>query len=405
MQPVSRFMARTTLYHGIGAAKMAGGEAAKLGLQKVLIVTDQGVREAGLLAVVEDSFQVNTIAHDTFDEVPEDADVQTCREIAGILRQGYHGVVAVGGGSPICAAKGGAMEAANPHIQSILELAGHNQYRNPPLPVICLPTTAGSGSDVSAAFPIVDETHSYELAVTGDHVQPPVSILDANLLKTCPTRPMIYAGLDALSHAVEALWGPHATPLTDALASEAILLIMANLRAAVLTDDMEAKSSQHLAAAMANFACGNAGLGIVHGIASSISHIRAPHGLKCGMLLPFAIAFNMTVCEDKFARLAALSGEGAHGGARRALAEKFLHRIKALYRDLGFPTRFTPEQFKTEHVPALVKEIRRYSPAFLQSNRRRVTDEDIERIALGAAEGWDRHSLCGDHMEALPAIA
>lgn len=389
IQPISRFMAKTTLYHGFGGARITGEEAVKLGLTKVLIVTDKGVRKAGLLGVVEDSLRQSKIVYEAFDDVPEDADAQTCHKIALILRQDYQGVVVVGGGSAICAAKGGAMEATNPHVKSIIELAGRNKYGTPPLPLICLPTTAGSGSDVSAGFPIVDETHQFEVGFSGDHLQPPVSILDPNMLRTCPTKPMIYAGLDALSHAVEALWGINASSLTDTLAYEAIRLIMNNLRAAALTDDMNAKSAQHLAASMANYACGNASLGIVHGLAISVGTIHAPHGLKCAMLLPFGIEFNMPVCEGKFARLAVILGENFCGSTPHELAETFLARVKQLYLDIDFPTAFTPEQLRPENIPDLINEVRRYTPSFLETNLRHVTDADLERIAWAATVGWD----------------
>jgi len=389
IQQISRFMTKTTVYHGLGSTELTGSEAAKLGITRAMIVCGPRVKRAGLLEGVEKSLAASKVEYEIFDGVEEDADVDTVHKIALRIREaGCNGVVTVGGGSSMCAAKGAALEATN-EVESIRELEGLNQYKVPPLPMICLPTTAGSGTDVSWEFPIVDWERQREFSIAGEGIQPPVSILDPLLLKTCPPRPMIYAGLDALSHAVEALWGIRATLLTDALASEAIRLIMGNLRAAALTDDMEAKSTQHLASAMANFAGGNASMGIIHGIAVSVGNLKGSHGYKCGMLLPYAIEFNMPVCEEKFARVATILGETPYGMTTRDLAESFLRRVKQLLIDLDFPRKFTEEELPREKIPALIKEVRQHVPAFLETNLRKVTDEDVARVCEASLKGWE----------------
>ena len=393
IQQISRFMAKTTLYHGVGATALVGTEAVKLGLTKVMLVAGPRVRKAGLLDGVERSLSESKVSFEIFSDVKEDADVQTVHEIAVRVRESHcTGLVVVGGGSPMCAAKGAALEATN-DVESIRQLEGLNKYKVPPLPVICLPTTAGSGTDVSWGFPIVDREQGREFSIAGEHIQPPVSILDPLLLRTCPRWPMIYAGLDALSHAVEALWGIRATALTDALAYEAIRLIMGNLKKAVLTDDIEAKSNQLLASTIANFAGGNASMGIVHGIAVSIGNLKGSHGFKCGMLLPLGIEFNMPVCEDKFARVATLLGEIPQNQSVPELARSFLKRIKKLLVDLDFPRRFGPENLDREKIPSLIREVRQHVPPFLETNRRHVTDEDVANICMAALRGWDTDAI------------
>jgi len=387
-EQISRFMARTILYHGFGAVRLAGAEAKKCGITKAMLISDPGVRRAGILKQVEESLKASTLPYEIYDNVQEDADVETVHQIALRIREsGCNGVVVVGGGSAMCAAKGAALESAN-GVQSIRELEGLNRYIVPPLPVVCLPTTAGSGTDVSWGFPIVDKTHGREFSIAGEHIQPPVSILDPLLLKTCPRWPMIYAGLDALSHAVEALWGARATVITDAFAFEAIRLIMNNLRGAALTEDTEAKSTQLLASVMANFAGGNASLGIVHGIAVSIGNLKGPHGFKCGMLLPFGIEFNLPVCEEKFARIAAMLGSGTSGKSYSTSAHDFIDHVKQLLMDLDFPPKFGPENLTKERIPDLIKEVRRHTPCFLDTNLRKVTDDDVMRICESALKGW-----------------
>ena len=200
---------------------------------------------------------------------------------------------------------------------------------------------------------------------------------------------MTYAGLDALSHAVEALWGIRATVLTDALAYEAIRLIMANLRKAVLTDDIEAKSNQLLASVIANFAGGNASMGIIHGIAVSTGNLKGPHGFKCGMLLPHGIEFNMSVCEEKFAKVATTIGEIASDKPSPELAGLFLHQVKQLLVDLKFPRKFKPENLSRDRIPQLIKEVRQHIPPFLETNLRPVTDEDVAQLCEASLKGWE----------------
>ena len=121
----------------------------------------------------------------------------------------------------------------------------------------------------------------------------------------------------------------------------------------------------------------------------SVGAIKAPHGLKCGVLVPFGIEFNMPVCEAKFAHMAVLLGESAHDKTPRELAELFLWRVKQLYMDIDFPRQFAPEELPEEKIPQLIKEARSYKPGFLGSNLRHITDADIERICKAALEGWD----------------
>ena len=151
IEPVSMFACKTELYHGFGSTSSVGKHTARFGVTKALLVTDAGVRRAGLLQDVEEALQAAHVSYVIFDEVEEDPDIKTMHN--GTLRlkeEDCNGVVVIGGGSPVCAAKGIALEATNGG--SIREYAGQNRYRVPPLPVICLPTTAGAGSDVSRVF-------------------------------------------------------------------------------------------------------------------------------------------------------------------------------------------------------------------------------------------------------------
>jgi alcohol dehydrogenase class IV len=388
MNTISQYMFKTSVYYGTGSTQLTGTEAVKAGINKALVVTDIGVRQAGLLKAVEDSLVKSIVKYEVFDSVQEDADVEVMHKITlQIKATGCNGIIVIGGGSPICAAKGAALEATNA-VENVRTLAGWNKASIPPLPLICLPTTAGSGSDVSHSFPVFDPEHKGHFGIGGELVSPRVSILDPLLLVTCPHRPMIFGGIDALSHAVEALWGAQSTPYTDALAYESIYLIMTNLREATYTSNLEAKLNQQIGCTMAMNVGDNSKLGIIHGITGAYINLTGPHGYKCGVLLPHAIEFNMPVCENKFAKMAVMLGEIGHHKTTAELAHLFLRRVKQLLLDIGFPRKFDPSNLSQDRIPALLQEVRAHPLSFIDFNLRKVTDEDLIRIFEASVRDW-----------------
>jgi alcohol dehydrogenase class IV len=358
---------------------MVGSEAARLGIKQALLVTDPGVRKAGLLEPIEASLEESSIPYQVFDGVPEDADVETMHQGALALKEaGANGVVAVGGGSPMCAAKGIALEATNG--VKVREMEGRNRYRLPPLPVICIPTTAGSGAEVSTNIAIHDAQQERIYGVGGDDIQPPLALLDPLLLRTCPPRQMVYSGLDALSHCLETLWTTKANDLSNALAYEAIRLIMAHLPKASFSDDLGAKSTQLLASTMANLS------GIVHALTMDY-HLKLPHGLSNGLLLPYAMEYNMPVCEQRFARLALVLGERAKGRNNGQLARVALRRLKELYLLLGVPRKFEEKDLPKERIPQMAQAAA--NNFFAKDNLRKVTVEDATRLYEASLQGWE----------------
>lgn len=377
------FNAKTRLVYGVGSSGAAGQEAVRLRIGKALLVTDKGIRASGLLDGIGESLEASGISYEVFDEVHADATVETMHE--GATRASdtrCDGVIVVGGGSPICAARGIGLELANG--EKVSKYEGVNRYARPPVPTICLPTTAGSGADVAAGFVVHDEAQAKIYAPRGDDLQPSVSILDPLLLRTCPRKQMVYSGLDALAHALDALWTKTGTPITDALACEAIRLILANLRKAALTDDLEAKGLQHLASTMASIACSNGGLGIVHGMTMYYG-FKAPHGYQAGVLLPYGMEFNLPACEDKLARMALAIGEDSDR-SRRDLAELAVRRVKELYIDLDFPRRFTEGEFPVEELPAMARVA--MGNFFVQNTVRKASEEDVRRLYEVSLRGW-----------------
>ena len=251
--------------------------------------------------------------------------------------EGCDGVVVVGGGSPMCAGKGIALVATNGG--SIADYEGNEKYKVPPLPVIGIPTTAGAGSEVSPSFIITDEKRNYKMSISGEKAPPRVAVLDPVLLLNIPFWPGVNAAMDALSHAIGACCTDGATPITDALALASIAMMMKHLAPSVLTQDLESKNQQLIASVMANMACGNARLDLIHALSHPLGSYHMPHGLANGILIPYVMEFNFPVCQDKFAQMALAMGESGQGLTSSQLAQRAIDRVKALFVDVGFPTK------------------------------------------------------------------
>jgi len=302
------FVLGTVIRHGYNSAAQVGAEVKRLRAKKVLIVSDKGVSGAGLLDPITQSLEGARVPFVVFDDVEVDPGTATVHKGVKLLQnEGCNIVVVVGGGSPVCAAKGIALVATNGG--AITDYEGIGKYKRPPLPVIAIPTTAGAGSEVSPMFIITDESRNYKMSVGGPACYPTVAILDPFLLRNIPFWPAVNAGLDALTHAVEACWTNLSTPFTDSIALGAISLMMENLAPMVLTGDLEAKNKQLLASTMANVACGNARLGLVHALSQPLGAYHLAHGYANGIMLPYVMEFNLPACEEKLAAMAIAMGE------------------------------------------------------------------------------------------------
>ena len=380
------FQLGTTVLHGYNCVARTGAEAKRLGVQRALIVSDKGVYGAGLIEPVADSLKNANIPFAIFDDVEVDPGTGTVNSCLKLLSdEKCNGVVVIGGGSPVCAAKAVALLATNGG--SITDYEGFGKYKKPPLPVIAIPTTAGAGSEVSPTFIITDEARNYKMAIGGAACFPQVAILDPMLLRDIPFWPAVNAGLDALTHAMEACWTTLATPLTDCIALESIRLIHKNLAPMVLGGDLEAKNIQLLASTMANIACGNAKLGLVHALSQPLGARHLAHGYANGIMLPFVMEFNHPVCKEKFAAMAAAMGADRLTASLEELAEQAIVMIKKLYLELGFPNKLDKKEVDPQEIPAMVKQAKT-RPQW-KFNIRKSTDRDLTGIYEKAFQGWE----------------
>jgi alcohol dehydrogenase class IV len=393
-QELRQYFAPTRLVHGAGTLARVGPEAKALGAGSALVVTDQGLVRAGLLDGVVQALQAEGIPAEVYADVPVDPGTECVRigvELVHALQADI--IVGVGGGSPMCAAKAIAIVAANGG--TIRDYAGFGKVVQRPLPTICIPTTAGSGTEVSAVTIITDEERHIKMAVGSPLVYPPLAILDPELLISLPFRQAAESGIDALSHAIEACLTTQATPLTNALALGAVRLFAENLAVAARTRDVEAKGACLLGSSMANMACGNARLALNHALTWPISCLfNVPHGLANGIMLPYTLEFVLANADpgaatEAMARVAAALGESPEAPVEQ-VARQGITRVKALLEDLDFPTHFSPEQLDPAKIPEMVDMLLEqgiYS-LFRQVTLRVAGGEDLAELYERATLGW-----------------
>ncbi|MGD8474785.1 MAG: iron-containing alcohol dehydrogenase [Anaerolineae bacterium] len=352
-----KFHVPTKLLSGPDAVAQLPVELASLGATRAFIVTDPGIVCAGLLRKITDVLDKGGVAFEVFDQVepnPRDSTILAGAEQAREL--GADAMVALGGGSPIDAAKAMAVMAANegPLVQYCG--AGADPWPVLPVPIVAIPTTAGTGAEVSGAAMINLVAESRKADIFGQSIRPVTAILDPVLTVGLPPGLTASTGIDALSHALEAYVALYANPITDALAEQAMRLVADNLHRVTFDGvNLEARGHMLLASAMAVMAAG-AGLGVIHSLAQTIGGFYdAPHGLSIAACFPLGMRYNLSAAPEKFARIAQLLGADVAGLSPSAAAEAAVPALEALLRDLGITSDLKDLGARQADIPRLAE--------------------------------------------------
>ncbi len=319
------------------------------------------------------------IESDIFDEVMPDPTVKLVEKGTEIVRNGnYDVIVGLGGGSNIDAAKAMSVMANNPG--TICDYEGSVDFETPPMPIIAVPTTAGTGSEVTYSSVMTDTERDYKFVVWSSMITAKVAILDPQMPATCPVMVRIAAGMDALTHAIESYLSKANNPYSESLALSAIKLISGNLRQCVADpDNAEAMANMQLAANMAGMAFTNTRLGIVHAIAlppSALFHV--PHGIANAILLPYGMEFNLIGNPKKFVDIAYAMGEDVDGLKLMEAAMCAVDAVRDLSIDIGVPQTLESVGVERDAIPRMAAD--GMKSGHLAVNPRQVTIEDVLKI-------------------------
>jgi alcohol dehydrogenase len=343
-----------TLLVGPGSSVRLGEAVAGFGHAKLMIVTDSIISKLGLLKGLTDALTAGGAQFVVFDEITPDAPIPLIeRAIAFFRDHDCDALVAVGGGSSIDAAKAVACAIANP--KPLRKLAGYLKGRHTPVTLYAVPTTAGTGSEVTVAAVISDPEHHDKVVIVDPRLVPRMAALDPLLMTGLPPAVTAATGIDALTHAVESFVGQWATEYTDGLALAAVGLIFSNLRTCYREGkNVEAREKMALASTYAGMAFTRANVGYVHAIAHQFGgRYHTPHGLANAMMLPHVLRFSAPAIVPQLARLAVRAKLGDEADRDGDLAEKFMAGVEQLNADLGIPTTLAALQEKD--IPALAK--------------------------------------------------
>ncbi len=380
MIAISSFFVPVEILYGVGIRKLIGYKVKSLG-DTAFIVTDPGIISAGIADEIEQDIKNSGIRAVRFGGVKPNPDVETIDEAFALARQeAVNVVVALGGGSSIDVAKAVGLLLTNGG-ESIGEYISGKSITNPITPLIAIPTTCGTGSEVTTSSVVVDRLQRRKVSLRqGPLLCARLALIDPELMATLPPHLVAATGMDALTHAIESYLSLVASPITDGCALYAIELLGKYLRpAASNPSNLEAISSVAIGSTIAGLSFGQASTTLVHCISHALGGILdVPHGIANAILLAPVMEFNLPANPEKFARVARALGEHVDGIPIIEAANRSLSAVRLLARDLNIPETLGAIGIKAEDLPDISKTASMEKR--LAQNPRRATEREILMI-------------------------
>ena len=371
-----QFQTPTKIISGIGSTAEIIKELNDLHAKKVLLITDPGLVQAGVAQQVVEMLKQAAVEVEIFDAVEPDPSIQVATKAAEMAKNVKANVlIALGGGSAIDTAKSAALLVTNGGY--LKDYAGVNKVVKPILPLIAVPTTAGTGSEVTIFAVMSDPENQEKFTISSALIAPAVAVLDPLLTLKLPPSVTAFTGMDALTHAIEAFTSSIAQPATDALALSAIKLVLKHLPVAVgRGDNIMARDGMLQASLLAGIAFNNAFLGLAHAIASPLGgHFHVPHGLANAVMLPYVMEYNLPTAVRRYAEIGRALGLQAVGDTPRAVAEKTVAAITQLARDINIPEKLSNIGAKEELLPLVARDA--LKSIQLKFNVRNASEKEI----------------------------
>lgn len=368
---------------GRGALDQVGDSLARLGVKKVLVVSDPGVMEAGWVDKVIPPIKTAGLEYAVWYDItsnPKDHEVHN--GVAKYLEEGCNAVLGIGGGSSVDAAKAIALLSTNGgHIS---DFEGADKVQRPLPPIVAVPTTAGSGAEVTQFTIITNTQKQMKMVIGSKSLIPDIALIDPRTLTTKDRELTANTGMDALTHAIEAYVSLAATPLTDIQALNAIKLATRYLPVSMSNrSNLEAKDAMAMASLQAGLALSNAILGLVHAMSHQLGGLLdMPHGEANAILLPYVMEFNLPSAIERYGVIAEAMDQKVNGISRREAAQRAVEAVRRLARDIGIHEKLSSVGLSDEFLNKLSENA--MMDVCLVTNPKEVQVDDILKLFTAA---------------------
>ena len=376
---VNRFVLNETSYHGKGAVHAVVDEIQARGFKKAFVATDPDLIRFGVSSKVTDLLDEAGIPYHLYSDIKANPTIENVQHgVEEFRAAGADCIVAIGGGSAMDTSKAIGIVIRNPEFADIRSLEGVAPTKNPCVPIIAVPTTAGTAAEVTINYVITDVEKKRKFVCVDVHDIPVVAVVDPDMMSSMPVGLTAATGMDALTHAIEGYITKGAWELSDMFHIKAIEVIAKNLRAAV-NNDPAGREGMALGQYIAGMGFSNVGLGVDHSMAHTLSaYYDTPHGKACAILLPTVMAYNADYTGEKYRAIAAAMGvPGTESMSQEEYRKAAVDAVRTLAEDVGIPTTLKG-LVKEEDIDALAQDA--YRDACRPGNPRETSVEEIKEL-------------------------
>ena len=374
----NRIMLNETSYHGSGAIQEIATEAKAHGFKKALVCSDPDLIKFGVTAKVTDILDKNGLEYELYSEIKPNPTIDNVKHgVETFKKSGADYLIAIGGGSSMDTSKAIGIIIANPEFEDVRSLEGVAPTKKPCVPIIAVPTTAGTAAEVTINYVITDVERKRKFVCVDPHDMPIIAIVDPDMMSSMPKGLTASTGMDALTHAIEGYTTKAAWEMTDMFHLKAIEIIARSLRSAV-ANEKEEREGMALGEYIAGMGFSNVGLGIAHSMAHTLGAVYdTPHGVACAMMLPIVMEYNADCTGEKYREIARAMGvKGVDDMSVEEYRKAAIDAVAQLSVDVGIPTKL--EAIKEDDLDFLAESA--HADACAPGNPKDASVEDLKAL-------------------------
>ena len=374
----NRIMLNETSYHGSGAIQEIATEAKAHGFKKALVCSDPDLIKFGVTAKVTDILDKNGLEYELYSEIKPNPTIDNVKHgVETFKKSGADYLIAIGGGSSMDTSKAIGIIIATPEFEDVRSLEGVAPTKNPCVPIIAVPTTAGTAAEVTINYVITDVERKRKFVCVDPHDMPIIAIVDPDMMSSMPKGLTASTGMDALTHAIEGYTTKAAWEMTDMFHLKAIEIIARSLRSAV-ANEKEGREGMALGEYIAGMGFSNVGLGIAHSMAHTLGAVYdTPHGVACAMMLPIVMEYNADCTGEKYREIARAMGvKGVDDMSVEEYRKAAIDAVAQLSVDVGIPTKL--EAIKEDDLDFLAESA--HADACAPGNPKDASVEDLKAL-------------------------